>query len=139
MPEKDREKEARQPFYSLFSLPVVVYWIIAGPSAPIFFYFLQGGTDLTPNLQKLRYTYLLLYTLGGVCTLMTLALLIWVAVCIALEAEPLAAISFLSHLPTPLRFVIIIAVMAISIAAWQYGAKYHQQYEAALKQRRTER
>ena len=29
--------------------------------------------------------------------------------------------------------------MAISIAAWQYGAKYHQQYEAALKQRRTER
>ena len=62
---------------------------------------------MTPNLQKLRYTYLLLYTLGGVCTLMTLALLIWVAVCIALEAEPLAAISFLSHLPTPLRFVII--------------------------------
>lgn len=94
---------------------------------------------MTPNLQKLRYTYLLLYTLGGVCTLMTLALLLWVAVCIALEAEPLAAISFLSHLPTPLRFVIIIAVMAVSIAAWQYGAKYHQQYEAALKQRRTER
>ena len=139
MPEKDREKEARQPFYSLFSLPVVVYWIIAGLSSPYLFYFLQGGTDLTPNLQKLRYTYLLLYTLGGVCTLMTLALLIWVAVCIALEAEPLAAISFLSHLPTPLRFVIIIAGMAISIAAWQYGAKYHQQYEAALKQRRTER
>ena len=54
---------------------------------------------------------------------MTQALLIWVAVCIALEAEPLAAISFLSHLPTPLRFVIIIAVMAISIAAWQYGAQ----------------
>lgn len=94
---------------------------------------------MTPTAQKLRYTYLLLYAIGGICTLLTLALLGWVAICIALEFEPLAAISFLAHLPLPLRFVCIIAVMAISIAAWQCGANYHQQYEDYMKQNHTRR
>ncbi len=91
---------------------------------------------MTSPAQRLRYKYLLLYTAGTCCTLLTLAMLAWVALCIAMEAEPLAAISFFPDMPTPAAFAVIIAVMAAAVAAWQQGAKYHQQYETLQKERR---
>lgn len=92
---------------------------------------------MASSAQQLRYKYLVLYTVGGVCSLLTLAMLAWVAVCIAMEAEPLAALSFLPDIPAPLAIAAIIAVTAAAVAAWQCGAKYHQQYESALKKDRS--
>ena len=88
---------------------------------------------LTPTLQKLRHLYILCYTIGSIGTCLTLALLLWVAVCIAFEMEPLASISFLPAMPTFAVFILIFAVLAISIASWQAGANYHQQYETWMK------
>ena len=88
---------------------------------------------MTPTLQKLRYLYLICYTIGSAGTCMSLALLLWVAICIAFEKEPLASISFLPPMPTYIVFILIFAMLAVSIAAWQIGANYHQHYEALLK------
>jgi hypothetical protein len=80
-----------------------------------------------------RYAYLGLYTIGGVFSVMAIGLLIWIAYCIAIEAEPLAAVAFLPSMPTAIIFVLIIGIMAVSIAAWQLGAKYQQRYEQQFK------
>ena len=45
----------------------------------------------SPRPRTLRAAYLALYTLGGCCTAVCVALLAWVAFCIAMEKEPLAA------------------------------------------------
>lgn len=94
---------------------------------------------MTQHLQKLRQKYVLLYTVGTICSLMMIALLVWVAFCIAIEAEPLAALAILPDMPTPLAFVLIFAILALAVASWQYGAKYHQEYESALKKKGAER
>lgn len=94
---------------------------------------------MTANTQHLRHIYLLLYTIGGVCSLLSVTLLGWIAFCIAMEMEPLASISFLPHMPTPFIFIILLAVMAIAVAAWQAGAKYHTQYEQAHRRPSPER
>jgi hypothetical protein len=95
---------------------------------------LASSTDL----QKLRHIYVALYTVGGCCSLITVALLVWIAFCIAVEKEPLAAIAFLPAMPSFFIFIILIAILVISITAWQTGAKYHQQYDLLQKKQRQE-
>lgn len=88
---------------------------------------------LTPTQQRLKHLYLLCYAIGSLCTCITVALLLWVAICIAFEMEPLASVSFLPPMPTYVVFILIFAILAVSIASWQVGANYHQQYETLLK------
>lgn len=76
-------------------------------------------------------TYRLFYAIGTLGTLATVALLGWIAFCIAIEAEPLASIAFLPDMSVWDVFVLIAIVFIISIAAWQKGAALHQQYEDA--------
>ena len=78
--------------------------------------------------QSLRRSYLSCYIIGTICTVCAIALLAWVAICIALEKEPLASVAFLPDMPV--FVIVIIAIAAISVAAWQYGATFHQRYEA---------
>ena len=73
--------------------------------------------------------YRFFYALGAICTIGTVALLGWVAFCIAIEAEPLASLAFLPDMPVWSVFVLLAVVLCISIAAWQKGAALHQQYE----------
>ena len=80
--------------------------------------------------QRLRRSYLSCYIIGTICTGCAIALLAWVAICIALEKEPLASVAFLPDMPVFAIFIVIIAIAAISVAAWQYGATFHQRYEA---------
>ena len=75
------------------------------------------------------YAYLFFYTVGACCSFLTVALLVWIAYCIAIEAAPLAAISFLAGLPTLAVFALLLLIMVISCAAWQAGAHYHQKFE----------
>ena len=75
--------------------------------------------------QSLRRSYLSCYIIGTICTVCAIALLAWVAICIALEKEPLASVAFLPDMPVFAIFIVI-----ISVAAWQYGATFHQRYEA---------
>ena len=44
--------------------------------------------------QSLRRSYLSCYIIGTICTVCAIALLVWVAICIALEKEPLASVAF---------------------------------------------
>lgn len=83
--------------------------------------------------NKWRYIYIGLYTIGGIFSFLTLCLLAWIAYCIAMEAEPLAAISFLPPMPTAAVFLLVLGIMLISIIAWQLGAKCQGQYEQHLK------
>lgn len=80
--------------------------------------------------QNLRRSYLICYIIGTICMVCAIALLAWVAICIALEKEPLASVAFLPDMPVFAIFMVIIAIAAISVAAWQYGATFHQRYEA---------
>ena len=80
--------------------------------------------------QNLRRSYLICYIIGTICTVCAIALLAWVAICIALEKEPLASVAVLPDMPVFAIFMVIIAIAAISVAAWQYGATFHQRYEA---------
>lgn len=80
--------------------------------------------------QSLRRSYLSCYIIGTICTVCAIALLAWVAICIALEKEPLASVAFLPDMPVFAIFIVIIAIAAISVATWQYGATFHQRYEA---------
>ena len=80
--------------------------------------------------QSLRRSYLSCYIIGTICTVCAIALLAWVAICIALAKEPLASVAFLPEMPVFAIFIVIIAIAAISGAAWQYGATFHQRYEA---------
>ena len=80
--------------------------------------------------QNLRRSYLICYIIGTICTVCAIAHLAWVAICIALEKEPLASVAFLPDMPVFAIFMVIIAIAAISVAAWQYGATFHQRYEA---------
>ena len=80
--------------------------------------------------QNLRRSYLICYIIGTICTVCAIALLAWVAICIALEKEPLVSVAFLPDMPVFAIFMVIIAIAAISVAAWQYGATFHQRYEA---------
>ena len=80
--------------------------------------------------QNLRRSYLICYIIGTICTVCAIALLAWVAICIALEKEPLASVAFFPDMPVFAIFMVIIAIAAISVAAWQYGATFHQRYEA---------
>jgi|GEM_PF-1389698 len=73
--------------------------------------------------------YMSLYALGTVLSFIMLALLAWIAYCIAIEAEPLAAITILSNLPVAVIFLILLVILVACCAAWQYGAHCHQQYE----------
>ena len=75
--------------------------------------------------QSLRRSYLICYIIGTLCTIFAVALLGWVAICIALEKEPL-------DMPVFAIFIVIIAIAALSVAAWQHGATFHQRYEALI-------
>ena len=79
--------------------------------------------------QSLRRSYLICYIIGTLCTIFAVALLGWVAICIALEKEPLASVAFLPDMPV---FAIFIVIAALSVAAWQHGATFHQRYEALI-------
>lgn len=76
------------------------------------------------NQQSLRRLYRLCYAVGSVLTLCMVALLGWIAVCIALEKEPLASIAFLPDMPTYGVFILIAVTAAVTIAVWQYGASF---------------
>ena len=89
-----------------------------------------------PEPKTCRTAFLFLYTLGGCCSVACVALLAWVDFCIAMEKPPLASVAFLSSLPTAAIFIIIIAIMIIGVAAWQWGAKYHQLYEEYMTKQR---
>ena len=90
----------------------------------------------SPRPRTLRAAYLALYTLGGCCTAVCVALLAWVAFCIAMEKEPLAAVAFLPHVPAAIVLLFILAIMVLGIVCWQWGARFHQRYEEyVLKQR----
>lgn len=82
--------------------------------------------------QSLHRSYVTCYIIGTICTVCAIALLGWVAICIALEKEPLASVAFLPDMPIWAVFIVIIAIAAISVAAWQYGATFHQRYEALI-------
>ena len=82
--------------------------------------------------QSLRRSYLICYIIGTLCTIFVVALLRWVAICIALEKEPLASVAFLPDMPVFAIFIVIIAIAALSVAAWQHGATFHQRYEALI-------
>ena len=82
--------------------------------------------------QSLRRSYLICYIIGTLCTIFAVALLGWVAICIALEKEPLASVAFLPDMPVFAIFIVIIAIAALSVAAWQHGATFHQRYEALI-------
>lgn len=85
------------------------------------------------NQQTLRRLYRLCYAVGSVLTLCMVALLGWIAVCIALEKEPLASIAFLPDMPTYGVFILIAVTAAVTIAVWQYGASFHQRYEESVR------
>lgn len=90
----------------------------------------------SPRPRTLRAAYLALYTLGGCCTAVCVALLAWVAFCIAMEKEPLAAVAFLPHVPAAVVLLFILAIMVLGVVCWQWGARFHQRYEEyVLKQR----
>ena len=72
--------------------------------------------------QSLRRSYLICYIIGTLCTIFAVALLGWVAICIA----------FLPDMPVFAIFIVIIAIAALSVAAWQHGATFHQRYEALI-------
>ena len=82
--------------------------------------------------QSLRRSNLICYIIGTLCTIFAVALLGWVAICIALEKEPLASVAFLPDMPVFAIFIVIIAIAALSVAAWQHGATFHQRYEALI-------
>ena len=82
--------------------------------------------------QSLRRSYLICYIIGTLCTIFAVALLGWAAICIALEKEPLASVAFLPDMPVFAIFIVIIAIAALSVAAWQHGATFHQRYEALI-------
>lgn len=82
--------------------------------------------------QSLRRSYLICYIIGTLCTIFAVALLGWVAICIALEKEPLASVAFLPDMPVFAIFIVIIAIAALSVATWQHGATFHQRYEALI-------
>ena len=82
--------------------------------------------------QSLRRSYLICYIIGTLCTIFAVALLGWVAIFIALEKEPLASVAFLPDMPVFAIFIVIIAIAALSVAAWQHGATFHQRYEALI-------
>lgn len=82
--------------------------------------------------QSLRRSYLICYIIGTLCTIFAVALLGWVAICIALEKEPLASVAFLPDMPVFAIFIVIIAIAALSVAAWQHSATFHQRYEALI-------
>lgn len=82
--------------------------------------------------QSLRRSYLICYIIGTLCTIFAVVLLGWVAICIALEKEPLASVAFLPDMPVFAIFIVIIAIAALSVAAWQHGATFHQRYEALI-------
>lgn len=82
--------------------------------------------------QSLRRSYLICYIIGTLCTIFAVALLGWVAICIALEKEPLASVAFLPDMPVFAIFIVIIAIASLSVAAWQHGATFHQRYEALI-------
>ena len=82
--------------------------------------------------QSLRRSYLICYIIGTLCTIFAVALLGWVAICIALEKEPLASVAFLPDMPVFAIFIVIIAIAALSVAAWHHGATFHQRYEALI-------
>ena len=82
--------------------------------------------------QSLRRSYLICYIIGTLCTIFAVALLGWVAICIALEKEHLASVAFLPDMPVFAIFIVIIAIAALSVAAWQHGATFHQRYEALI-------
>lgn len=82
--------------------------------------------------QSLRRSYLICYIIGTLCTIFAVALLGWVAICITLEKEPLASVAFLPDMPVFAIFIVIIAIAALSVAAWQHGATFHQRYEALI-------
>ena len=53
-----------------------------------------------------------------------------------MEKEPLAAISFLPHVPAAVILLLILAIMVLGVVCWQWGARFHQRYEEyVLKQR----
>lgn len=83
--------------------------------------------------MALRYAYLFFYTVGGVFSCLTVGLLLWIAYCIAIEAAPLSALSFLPPLPTVAILALILCVMMLSIAAWQAGAHFQQKYEKNVR------
>ena len=82
--------------------------------------------------QSLRRSYLICYIIGKLCTIFAVALLGSVAICNALEKEPLASVAFLPDMPVFAIFIVIIAIAALSVAAWQHGATFHQRYEALI-------
>lgn len=86
------------------------------------------------ELSKMRFLYRLCYGIGTICTAMTLALLAWVAFCIAIEAEPLASLSFLPDMPVWGIFALLAIVLISSIFSWQKGAAFHQRYEKLQQQ-----
>ena len=77
-----------------------------------------------------RAAYLGLYTLGACFTICLVSLLAWVAYCIAVEAEPLASLSFLPALPQGAIFAILFLSLIICCGCWQLGAMCHQKYTA---------
>lgn len=79
-------------------------------------------------------TYRLFYAIGAISTAATVALLGWVAFCIAIEAEPLTSIAFLPSLPVWAVFALLILVLVISVFSWQKGATLQQQYEDHQRQ-----
>ena len=81
--------------------------------------------------QSLRRSYLICYIIGTLCTIFAVAS--WLGrICIALEKEPLASVAFLPDMPVFAIFIVIIAIAALSVAAWQHGATFHQRYEALI-------
>ena len=78
----------------------------------------------SPRPRTLRAAYLALYTLGGCCTAVCVALLAWVAFCIAMEKEPLAAVAFLPHVPAAVVLLFILAiVLAVEGCMTIFGKK----------------
>ena len=94
----------------------------------------RGGIALKSSMsrQSLRRSYLICYIISTLCTIFAVALLGWVAICIALEKEPLASVAFLPDMPVFAIFIVIIAIAALSVEAWQHGATFHQRYEALI-------
>lgn len=86
------------------------------------------------NRNTLQRLYTLCYIFGSVGTILLVALLFWVAVCIFLEKEPLAAVSFLPAMPSFVVLIIIAVLAILTVFFWQKGAAFHQRYEKALKE-----
>ena len=67
--------------------------------------------------QSLRRSYLICYIIGTLCTIFAVALLGWVAICIALEKEPLASVAFLPDMPVFAIFIVIIAIAGVVLVS----------------------